>query len=95
MIKTYEFEPDIVAQMLSPKLPRKAVELDERPTLEDFECLVDEPTVHCVQNEMQQLPDLEYDGWHTSLEAIMPQWPPSWPLALKSVIRSMTLSTNF
>lgn len=59
----YEFEPDIVARMLSPKLLRKDVKSSKYPALGDYECLIDEPT---VQHAMQQLPNLEYTDWDPS-----------------------------
>lgn len=62
--QTYQFEPDRVARMLSPKLirPRQDGKYASHPSLNDFDCLIDEPT---VTTAMQKLPKLEFTDWNS------------------------------
>jgi hypothetical protein len=67
--QTYQFPPDEVARMLSPKRLKDGLS-SPQPLLKDFDCLIDETV---VKDAMKQVPELkavsdDNPGWDTNSE---------------------------
>lgn len=65
--QTYQFPPDEVARMLSPKRLKDGLLPLPQPLLKDFDCLIDETV---VKDAMKQVPELKVvnDEWDTNSE---------------------------